>query len=57
MDKIIFAVVIILVFYLINRWLKKHIYHDPENGTFYYHEKLHGDPEINEHKEIINKKN
>jgi hypothetical protein len=52
MESIVLGIVVIVAFFLISRWLKKNVYHDPENGThFDYHEKLHGDPEkeVDEH--------
>ena len=49
MGTIILAILVVFLFYLGNKWITKNCYHDPPNNTFYIHERLHGDPEIDEH--------
>jgi hypothetical protein len=47
MANIILGILIIAVFWGINRWLKKNTYHDPkENTAFYYHDISHGTPDL-----------
>jgi hypothetical protein len=48
MESIVLGIVVIVAFFLISRWLKKSTYHDPPNGTLYDHDKMHGDPEVDE---------
>jgi hypothetical protein len=45
MITIILAILVVFLFYRINRWITKNAYHDPIENTFYIHEHLHGDPD------------
>jgi hypothetical protein len=45
MITIILAILVVFLFYRINRWITKNAYHDPIENTFYIHEILHGDPD------------